>query len=158
MSFPFVTCPIDAEDFKFLDDASSQISSNSYQYSNLKYDSANEDDHDLIYQREEHQQIPKMLQKCTRFCPETNITRSRCNKQSKVLLNTEVSCSNKNTQKMTRAKSLMDIRSQLLHKTLLEEINKRRLFKTVGAVEHIGYRQPEEFSGKMYYKSWETWI
>ncbi|CAA3033536.1 probable serine threonine- kinase WNK5 [Olea europaea subsp. europaea] len=140
------------QDFKFLDDASSQISSNSYQCSNLKYYSANEDDHDLIYQREEEQQIPKMLQKCTRFCPKTNITRSRCNKQSKVLLNTEVSCSNKNKQKMTRAKSLMDIRSQLLHKTLLEEINKRSLFKTVGAVEHIGYRQPEEFSGKMYYK------
>ncbi|KAL2509800.1 putative serine/threonine-protein kinase WNK4 [Forsythia ovata] len=133
----------DQEDFKVPDDASSQSSSNSYQCSNLKYYSANEDDPDLIYQREEPRQIPKILQKCTRFCPETDITRSRCNKNSNVLLDTEVSCGTRNKQKMTRARSLVDIRSQLLHRTLLEEINKRRLFKTVGAVEHIGYRQLE---------------
>lgn len=28
----------------------------------------------------------------------------------------------------------------------MEEINKRRLFKTVGAVENIGYREPRDFS------------
>jgi len=43
---------------------------------------------------------------------------------------------------LTRNKSLIDMRSQLLHQSLVEEANKRRLFKTVGAVEDIGYQTP----------------
>lgn len=47
-------------------------------------------------------------------------------------------------RRLTRNKSLVDMRSQLLHKSLVEEVHKRRLFKTVGAVENIGFQQPYE--------------
>jgi len=40
------------------------------------------------------------------------------------------------------------MRSQLLHRSLVEEVNKRRLFKTVGAVENIGFQTPCEVSNK----------
>lgn len=69
-------------------------------------------------------------QKSTRFCPDRDLD-----------------CSSKQQQKMMHTKSMMDIRSQLLHKTLVEEISKRRLFNTVGAVEHIGYHEPGGYSG-----------
>lgn len=44
----------------------------------------------------------------------------------------------------------MDVRSQLLRRSLMEMINKRRSFKTVGAVEDIGYQEPAgEFPKEM---------
>jgi WNK lysine deficient protein kinase len=46
--------------------------------------------------------------------------------------------------KLTRMRSLVDVRSQLLHRSLVEEINKRRLFNTVGAIENIGFQEPGE--------------
>lgn len=58
------------------------------------------------------------------------------------------SSSSMNQKRMTRVGSLVDVRSQLLHRTLVEEINKRRLFNTVGAVENIGFHEPKEFSSK----------
>jgi WNK lysine deficient protein kinase len=46
---------------------------------------------------------------------------------------------------MMRNRSMVDIRSQLLHKTLVHELNKR-LFKTVGSVENIGFQNPYQDS------------
>lgn len=43
---------------------------------------------------------------------------------------------------LTRNRSMVDMRSQLLHRTLVEELNKRLFFNTVGAVENIGFRLP----------------
>ncbi|KAK1264485.1 putative serine/threonine-protein kinase WNK5 [Acorus gramineus] len=43
---------------------------------------------------------------------------------------------------MARNRSMVDLRSRLLHRTLVEEVNRRRLFKTVGAVENIGFKEP----------------
>ena len=43
---------------------------------------------------------------------------------------------------MTRNRSMVDMRSQLLHRTLVEELNRRLFFNTVGAVENIGFREP----------------
>jgi WNK lysine deficient protein kinase len=37
---------------------------------------------------------------------------------------------------------MVDLRSQLLHRTLVEELNRRLFFNTVGAVENIGFRSP----------------
>jgi WNK lysine deficient protein kinase len=37
---------------------------------------------------------------------------------------------------------MVDMRSQLLHRTLVEELNRRLFFNTVGAVENIGFRAP----------------
>ncbi|KAL7194909.1 hypothetical protein ACSBR1_035173 [Camellia fascicularis] len=95
---------------------------------------------------------------CTRFCPEeSKSSKNGCNQSNALMLDTHRtygSSSNHHHQqqqqsKITRVKSLVDIRSQLLHRSLVEMINKRRLFKTVGAVDNIGYKDPGEFSGKM---------
>lgn len=128
-----------AEDENVIDDASSISSSCSDKHSNLKYYSANEDDFISSSDKEELHCIAK-TSKCTRFGPEGSTTRN-CNNFN------AVGCSPKRQQKMVRTGSLVDIRSQLLHRTLVEEINKRRLFKTVGAVEHIGYHDIGDFSG-----------
>ncbi|KAE8726704.1 hypothetical protein F3Y22_tig00006507pilonHSYRG00083 [Hibiscus syriacus] len=53
-------------------------------------------------------------------------------------------------RKLTKIRSLVDIRRKLLHQSVMAEINKRRLFKTIGAVENIGYQEPGEVSGKAY--------
>lgn len=49
-------------------------------------------------------------------------------------------------RRLTRNRSLVDVHSQLLHRSLVEEVNRRRLFKTVGAVESIGFQAPCEVS------------
>ncbi|KAJ8649776.1 hypothetical protein MRB53_002799 [Persea americana] len=43
---------------------------------------------------------------------------------------------------------MVDVRSQLLHRSLVEEVNKRRLFRTVGDVESIGFQAPSELPRK----------
>ncbi|PIN08201.1 Serine/threonine protein kinase [Handroanthus impetiginosus] len=116
------------------DDASSQSSSFSEKYSNLKYISAKEDDFTSRSHKEEEHCILK-TRKCTRFGPEGS-TAKNCNNFN------VVDCAPERLQKMVRARSLVNRRSQLLHQTLVEEIHKRRLFKTVGAVEHIGFHEP----------------
>lgn len=45
-------------------------------------------------------------------------------------------------RRLSRNRSLVDVRSQSLHRSLVEELHKRRLFKTVGAVESIGFQAP----------------
>ncbi|XP_056176095.1 probable serine/threonine-protein kinase WNK4 isoform X2 [Syzygium oleosum] len=49
-------------------------------------------------------------------------------------------------RRLSRNRSLVDVHSQLLHLSLLEEVNKRRLSRTVGAVENIGFQAPLEIS------------
>ncbi|XP_062197195.1 probable serine/threonine-protein kinase WNK8 isoform X2 [Phragmites australis] len=44
--------------------------------------------------------------------------------------------------RMARNRSMVDMRSQVLHRTLVEELNRRLFFNTVGAVENIGFRAP----------------
>lgn len=46
---------------------------------------------------------------------------------------------------MSRNRSMVDMRSQLLHRTLVEELNRRLFFNTVGAVENIGFRTPQGY-------------
>lgn len=52
-------------------------------------------------------------------------------------------------QKFVRNRSLVDVRSQLLHRSLVEEVHKRRVFNTVGAVENIGFQAPCEAPKKV---------
>ncbi|XP_042433626.1 probable serine/threonine-protein kinase WNK5 isoform X1 [Zingiber officinale] len=44
-------------------------------------------------------------------------------------------------RRLLRNQSMLDLRSQLLHRALVEELNKR-MFKTIGAVENIGFQVP----------------
>ncbi|KAK1355558.1 putative serine/threonine-protein kinase WNK5 [Heracleum sosnowskyi] len=117
-------------DFLLNDDASSQSSLASYKYSNVNYI---EKDIDLL-------SCKRGEQKCS--------TRMSQQSRGKQCHSSYGSGSSMNQKRMPRVGSLVDVRSQLLHRTLVEEINKRRLFNTVGAVENIGYHEPKEFSSK----------
>lgn len=121
---------LNAEDLMGNDDASSV---NSFKYSTMDYYSGNEDDYDLSFRGGEPLCISRITQKSTRFCP------NYCNDEK---VNSWRACSSKEQRKFSRIQSLVDVRSQLLHRSLVEEINKRRLFKTVGAVENIGFHEP----------------
>uniref|UniRef100_A0A803LCZ1 non-specific serine/threonine protein kinase n=1 Tax=Chenopodium quinoa TaxID=63459 RepID=A0A803LCZ1_CHEQI len=54
--------------------------------------------------------------------------------------------SSKDKHRLTRNRSLIDVQSQRLHRSLLEEVMKKRLSKTVGAVENIGFQSPFDIS------------
>ncbi|XP_077216404.1 putative serine/threonine-protein kinase WNK4 isoform X2 [Tasmannia lanceolata] len=128
------------------DDASSQ---SSVCYSNLNYHSGNEHDPELSPTRE----ILHFTRnhKPSRLCPEVNICTTHCN-QFNSPQSPRPSCrSGQRTvadRCMTGIRSFADIRSQLLHRSLVEELNKRRLFKTVGAVESIGFKTPCDIPSK----------
>ncbi|KAL8214805.1 hypothetical protein R6Q57_004254 [Mikania cordata] len=113
------------------DDGSSQSSLSSYNCSNFTYCSENGDEHHLSSFLNQDPQYNEKTKKFTRFCGEERVT-TRCNVQP-----------DKNRPKaVKRVGSAVDIRSQLLHRSLVEEIHKRRLFKTVAAIENIGYHEP----------------
>ncbi|KAF4375591.1 hypothetical protein CsatB_030267 [Cannabis sativa] len=139
------------------DDTSSVSSSHSGTYSNLNYLSGDEKETNTSPTIGD--KLPnntKSHNYSTRFCPEENHKKSQStaqkyNEQLKALLSTTTS---KEKQKMVamdnlklmRNKSLVDIRSQLLHRSLVEEVYKRRLFNTIGAVENIGFQSPYDVS------------
>ncbi|KAF9594562.1 hypothetical protein IFM89_033532 [Coptis chinensis] len=156
----------DKDDELFHDDeTSSQSSHNSGKYSNLNYNSSSELDFDQSPQARDHHhhyQSSRTHQNnnCTRFCPQEHPRNSQsnmatnCYSQCKDFSHSKGASSSNNYHNRTknpqlnRMNSLVDIRSQLLHRSLMEEMNKRRLFKTVGAVENIGYHAPCEVSSK----------
>ncbi|KAK1271813.1 putative serine/threonine-protein kinase WNK5 [Acorus gramineus] len=125
-----------ASDWLQDDDASSQSSIYSGKYSNLNYNSGNEHD------------SREFRPSTTRFGPDENTKRCVCGPCG------PRSCHHDGERKgtdngrsMSRHRSMVDVRSQLLHRTLVEEVH-RRLFKTVGAVENIGYQDPYVGRGK----------
>ncbi|KAL2333062.1 hypothetical protein Fmac_014275 [Flemingia macrophylla] len=127
------------------DDASSMCSSHGT-YSNSNFCSVDdqEEHHKASTRKDKHPIIKSYM--CTRFSPnEDPITLNQC----KVLApSTSKSKMMVDNRRLTRNKSLIDTRSQLLHRSLVEEVNKRRLFKTVGAVENIGFVTPYEVANK----------
>ncbi|XP_010252091.1 PREDICTED: probable serine/threonine-protein kinase WNK4 [Nelumbo nucifera] len=147
------------------DDASSQSSVCSGKYSNFNYNSGSEHDFNQSPRRRRDQYYcpAAMTHQSTRFCPEEKprtghfigMNRQR---QPSVLAESRRACGKNepagntlmDNRRLTRNRSLVDVRSQLLHRSLVEEVNKRRLFRTVGAVESIGYQAPHEFSDKDY--------
>lgn len=140
------------------DDTSSESSAHSGKYSNLNYFSGNEHCSETSTLRREQHPGAK-TQKSTRFCPEENSSTRKAlpgksYKQGKVLQESQRAPGSKDkfameSIRLTRNRSLVDVRSQLLHRTLVEEVHKRRLSKTVGAVENIGFQAPCNVSGKV---------
>ncbi|GMP89926.1 hypothetical protein CsSME_00041287 [Camellia sinensis var. sinensis] len=131
------------------DDTSSQSSLHSGKYSNFNYYSGEEHDSDMNPIRRDHQYSIANMHNSTRFCrEETSRMRQspvrNCHKQASTSKDKRLM----DCRRLTRNQSLVDMRSQLLHRSLVEEVNKRRLFKTVGAVENIGFQAPCEVSGK----------
>ncbi|KAJ4980155.1 hypothetical protein NE237_010935 [Protea cynaroides] len=90
--------------------------------------------------------------KFTRFYPEENsrIGSSNgvnCCKQCKLITGLQrrpTSCD----RRALDSRYLIDVRSQLLHQSLVHELNQRRSFKTIGAMENIGFQAPCAYSGK----------
>jgi WNK lysine deficient protein kinase len=113
------------------DESSSECS---YKYSTMSY--TEEDSISSLRGTNSHKYT-------TRFCPETfSMTRTNQSKPSHVLSpNSWRDCD----YTKLRVQSLMDVRSQLLHRSLVEEINKKRLFRTIGAMENIGFQDPGDF-------------
>ncbi|KAI3461720.1 hypothetical protein Pfo_018383 [Paulownia fortunei] len=139
------------------DDTSSQSSSHSEKYSNWAYYSA--DEHDPVMSPKRHGQTAyEDMLSPSRFYPGENSANGQylaklSYRQSKDMVETKEASTSRNKPKMemprlTRNRSLVDTRSQLLHRSLVEEVNRRRLFKTVGAVENIGFQSPYEVSRK----------
>ncbi|KAG8371567.1 hypothetical protein BUALT_Bualt13G0101400 [Buddleja alternifolia] len=121
------------------DDTSSQSSSHSEKYSNWAYYSV--DEHDSMTSPGKHEKTAyEDMQSLSRFFPGENpATRQYlANNKSKMEL-----------PRLTRNRSLVDTRSQSLHRSLVLEVNRRRLFNTVGAVENIGFQSPYEVSSKI---------
>ncbi|KAL9320131.1 hypothetical protein ACSQ67_011970 [Phaseolus vulgaris] len=127
-----------------LDDASSICSS----HGNSNFCSVDDqEEHNKASTKKDKHPIIKSHM-CTRFSPnEDPITVSHC----KILAGPQTPTGKSNrmidNRRLSRNKSLIDTRSQLLHRSLVEEINKRR-FKTVGAVENIGFVTPYEVTNK----------
>ena len=131
------------------DDASSQSSMNSFKCFNFHYcDSGNEDEHGptLAAGAEPLCCTPKANNKCTRFCPredvvEADFTKHFCNMRMDPCRYHRPGhgCQ----QRLTRINSYVDVRRQQLQRSLVEEIHKRRMFKTVNAIENIGFQNPE---------------
>ncbi|KAI4353535.1 hypothetical protein L6164_002478 [Bauhinia variegata] len=122
------------------DDESSSSSMNSFKYVNLNYsDSGYEDEHDQIGAAAEHIYCSPMT---TRFCPrqqeiETNFSKKFSNLRLDYCITCHGGC-----PRLRRMRSSLDVRSQQLQRSLMEQINKRRMFKTVGAIENIGFQHP----------------
>lgn len=132
------------------DETSSQSSYSSNKYSNMNYHSCNEHDFDQNPQVRDYHQYNK----CTRFCPQEHTRGSHGTMSTDYYSQGGASSSNDHhntrmkSSQLNRLNSHVDVRSQLLHRSLVEEMNKRRLFNTVGAVENIGYHAPCEVSSK----------
>lgn len=140
-----------------LDDTSSQSSSHSGTYSNLNYFSG--DEHEFSTSPVTDKHLITKSHKSTRFCPQENrnaqaqlMAKKYMDQCKAFLLSSSKDKRVINGNKLMRNRSMVDVRSQLLHRSLVEEVNKIRLFNTVGAVENIGFQAPCEVSMQCNYK------
>ncbi|KAL6195322.1 hypothetical protein ACLB2K_030942 [Fragaria x ananassa] len=131
------------------DEISSQSSSQSGMYSNVHFICGHEHENNMSPAGGDNHHISK-CHKSTRFCPEENRNARKSLAKCKGLLASgSADKRTMDSRTLMRNRSLVDVRSQLLHQSLVEEVNRRRLFKTVGAVENIGFQAPCEVSTKL---------
>lgn len=106
---------------------------NSFKYVNINHcDMGIEDEHDANY-------------KCSRFCPAKEMGANYSCKQISYRRITDCcrcGTTDRRLGSLTKMRSYVDVRSQQLQRSLMEEIHKRRMFKTVGAIENIGFQDP----------------
>lgn len=124
-------------------------------YSAVDYILDNEQEGEASCHQRETQPIHHQSTRlCTRESPPVDVSlASKFHKQCNISLEYSGASSFRagkravDGRRMMRNHSMVDMRTQLLHRTLVEEVNKR-LFKTVGAVESIGFQDPTEGYGK----------
>ncbi|KAK4274910.1 hypothetical protein QN277_018071 [Acacia crassicarpa] len=137
---------------ELIDDSSSRCSSQGT-YSNLNYASADDQEQNVTCTRKDRPSNTKS-HKCKMFSPGedpssgSSPSGTSCN-HCKVLVGPHAAASTSKNKKidnrsLTRNNSFIDVRSHMLHRSLVEEVSKRRLFNTVGAVENIGFQNPLE--------------
>ncbi|XP_024975439.1 probable serine/threonine-protein kinase WNK4 isoform X1 [Cynara cardunculus var. scolymus] len=122
------------------DDTSSQESVVSGTYSNLSYCSAED--------RHEYRSLSPInrTHNSTRFSHGDKASQNH-EKPSNVTVDLHRASTSKGAApRLTRNQSLVDMRSQLLHRSLVEEVSKRRLSKTVGTVADVGFQLPVDGS------------
>ncbi|KAJ4807458.1 hypothetical protein LUZ62_020024 [Rhynchospora pubera] len=140
------------QDELYTDDDDSSIHSG--KYSAIIYSSGNEAEADSS-PRHRETQAQSISHKSIRFGenPRDSHLASKLHKHSHILpdASTQGAGTSRGRQptvdkrRMLRNRSMVDIRSQLLHRTLVDELNKR-LFKTIGSVENIGFQDPYQNS------------
>ncbi|GAB4833184.1 Probable serine/threonine-protein kinase wnk5 [Ancistrocladus abbreviatus] len=133
-------------DLPISDDASSQFSHSSYNFSNMSFSSGKEDCN-LNPRRGEILSTPK-AEGCTRFCQDRRMKTNCCDQFNSPLLDRVNNQESRGWSKISRLRSFLDVRSQSLHRALMQALHKRRLFKTVGAVEDIGFHNADMLSGE----------
>ncbi|KAI4324530.1 hypothetical protein MLD38_030013 [Melastoma candidum] len=138
----------DDDAFVLEDGASSSSSVHSLRYSTFNYSSVDDDEESNQRPHKEPPDTLKSNHRSTRFCPNEIQKVDHCQFPRENADDRRRYFPSHYWGKLTRNRSLLDIRSQLLHRSLVEEIHKRRMFKTVGAVESIGYQDPYHCSDK----------
>lgn len=140
-------CILDIDDIFHDDDEDDTSSMHSGKYSSINYCSGNE------RETEPHSSFPNKNHKATRFSPDTcHVPDHPASLSAKLQRQCSVvpfesssrTCRAKrpvDNAQLLRNRSFVDLRSHLLHRTLVEELS-RRQFKTVGAVENIGFQMP----------------
>lgn len=120
------------------EDASSEISYGSFAYSDLEQCFGNNGGYDSSPEGGPGNPDLKTDRHNTTLCPQENQIFTKWNGLVDPLNGKSSSC----LRKLSKVRSFMDIRTQLLHQALLQGLNKRRGAKTVGAVENIGFHDP----------------
>ncbi|KAJ1392109.1 Serine/threonine-protein kinase, active site [Sesbania bispinosa] len=135
------------DDLFMNDDESSQSSMNSLKCFNFHCcDSGNEDEHHptLVVGAEPLSFTPKANKMSTRFCPreEADFIKQFYNMR---MDSHSHMChgSGHGYKRLTRIRSYVDVRRQQLQRSLMEEMHKKRMFKTVGTIQNIGFQNPE---------------
>ncbi|KAJ1419226.1 Serine/threonine-protein kinase, active site [Sesbania bispinosa] len=137
------------DDLFMNDDESSQSSMNSLKCFNFHCcDSSNEDEHHptLVVGAEPLSFTPKASKMSTRFCPreEADFIKQFYNMRLRMDSHSHM-ChgSGHGYKRLTRIRSYVDVRRQQLQRSLMEEMHKKRMFKTVGTIQNIGFQNPE---------------
>ncbi|XP_057435131.1 probable serine/threonine-protein kinase WNK5 isoform X2 [Lotus japonicus] len=138
------------DDLFMNDDESSESSMNSLKCFNFHYcDSGNEEKLNPIFVvGTEHISCstPKANNKCSGFCPreeDVDVDKHFCNIRIDSHSRRHHGPGH-GFRKLTRIHSYVDVRRQQhQQRSLIEEMHKRRMFKTVGSIENIGFQNPE---------------
>uniref|UniRef100_A0A1J3JEE3 non-specific serine/threonine protein kinase n=1 Tax=Noccaea caerulescens TaxID=107243 RepID=A0A1J3JEE3_NOCCA len=118
----------------FHDETQSQSSSNSGSYSNLNYVSVDENSSQPTVMTRTHD--------VTRFCPEesSHLQSGQANMYAASSSSNGRLASDNRT--LPRNRSLVNVQSRSQQRSLAEEARRRRLIRTVGDVEQVGFQSP----------------
>ncbi|WOL18010.1 hypothetical protein Cni_G26803 [Canna indica] len=125
-------------------------STHSGKYSSMNYTSGNEQESEMSFHHRETQPTEDRNNLDKSSKEDTSLTKEfgkKCTISVPGSSGTSPSQKLADKRRLTRNRSMVDMRSQLLHRNFVDHL-KKRLFKTVGSVEQIGFQNPCEASRK----------